>query len=128
MLIGDKKKLALECQITSTADSFIYCSFALWVDSLKLVVVEEESVLGVLINSSKVFLRYTGNRQYSGSTNLSGDELHKIIVSACHSDLPERLRESIEGRYRQRYLLHEIADDSIGVEYFITVVDEASKQ
>ncbi|MES2758215.1 MAG: hypothetical protein V4693_12650 [Pseudomonadota bacterium] len=85
----------------------------------------QEVVLGVLVYSAKVFMLYQGNRHLEQADRLSAELLWRHIDRFTHSDDPEDLKIGLEGRYRPRFLIHDIADDSVASAYEVVVVERA---
>lgn len=127
MLFGEPELFAAECAVTSRGE-FSYCEFGLWVNSQYLGSRGDEMTLGVLIHSSNVFLRYRGKRQFQGSGKLDKYSLISAIREACFPSNPLLIEASVEARYRQKHLLHELSDDLLATQYFIALVDEPSSQ
>lgn len=113
MLSGDKSTFAIECEIRDAVDSFVYCNFRFWIAGKPIGDWDEELVLGVLMNSAVVYMRYQGNRCLDIANNMNTEQLWNHIDRVVNSDDPDELHMSLECRYRQRYLLHEISDGSV---------------
>lgn len=123
MLAGDKSTFAVECEIRDVSDSFIYCNFRFWIAGVPIGDWNEELVLGVLMHAADVFMLYQGERCLDIPNNISAELLWQHIEKVANSDNPEDLRISLEGRYRQRYLLHDIAVDSVATMCKVIVID-----
>lgn len=123
MLSGDKSTFAIECEVRDEIDSFVYCNFRFWVAGKPIGDWNEEAVLGVLMHSANVFMLYQGDRCLNIPNNMNAEQLWQHIDKVANSDDPDDLRISLEGRYRQRYLLHEISDDSVATVCEVFVVD-----
>lgn len=125
MLIGEKLKFAIECEIRNSFNNFVYCNFRFWIAGNAIGDWSEEAVLGVLINSAKVFLLFQGDRHLEVSDSMSTKELWHHIARYSNSDDPNDLRIGLKERYRPRFLLHDIADDSIAKVCEMVVVERA---
>ncbi|OGB25877.1 MAG: hypothetical protein A3I66_00045 [Burkholderiales bacterium RIFCSPLOWO2_02_FULL_57_36] len=125
MINGEKSTFAIECEIHHTFENFIYCNFRFWIAGEQIGDWSEESVLGVLIHSAKVFARYQGERYLEQAEGMSAMSLRNYIDRITTSDDPNDMQVSIEGHYRQRFLLHEIADDSVARDFEVMVVERA---
>ena len=123
MLSGDKSTFAIESEIRDAIDSFVYCKFRFWVAGNPIGDWNEEVVLGVLRHSANVLMRYQGDRCLDVASNMNTEQLWQHIDRIANSDDPDDLHISLEGRYRQRYLLHEISYESVGKVCKIIVVD-----
>lgn len=123
MLAGDKSTFAAECEIRDAIDSFVYCNFRFWIAGEPIGDWSEEVVLGVLMHSANVFMLYQGDRCLNKSNNMNTEQLWQHVNKVANSDAQDDLRISLEGRYRQRYLLHEISDDSVATVCTIFIVD-----
>lgn len=125
MLIGDPSNFAIEFDVVDVYDNFAYCSFYFWVDGKKIGNSAEEAVLGVIIHSSKVFLRYEGKRKLAAADDMADSQLWNYLESHIYSDEPVEYAIALEGQYRIRFLLHDIADDSIGTVCKIMLVEQS---
>lgn len=125
MQAGDKSTFAIECKIRDAIDSFVYCNFRFWIAGEPIGDWDEAAVLGVLMHSADVYMRYQGNRCLDIANNMNTEQLWNHIDRVVKSDAPDDLYLSLEGRYRQRYLLHEIADDSVATVCKVIVVERS---
>jgi len=123
MLLGDKCIFAVECEIQNRFDSFVYCTFRFWIKGDPVGDWDEEVVLGVIVNAAHVFLRYENDRRLDNIDCSSSVLAWARINQISNSDDPEELRLSLERQYRQRYLLHEIADESVAPIAQVIVID-----
>lgn len=123
MLFGDKSTFAVECEVRETIDTFVYCNFRFWIVGEAIGDWQEDVVLGTLIHSADVFLLYQGDRGLDMAEGMSAQLLWQHINKVATSDDANNLRLSLEGRYRQRYLLHEIAPDSVATVCEVVVVE-----
>lgn len=123
-LVGDKSIFAIECEVCDVIDTFVYCNFRFWVAGEPLGDWNMEVVLGVLMHSAEVFMRYKGNRYLELANSNNTEMIWKHINNVANSDDPEDLRISLEGGYRSRFLLHEIADDSVATVCKIIIVEQ----
>ncbi len=123
MLAGEKSTFAVECEIRDVSDSFIYCNFRFWIAGESIGDWDEDLVLGVLMHSADVFMLYQGDRCLDILSSMSAEQLWQHIEKVTTSDNSEDLRLSLEGRYRQRYLLHDIAVDSVATICKVIIVD-----
>ena len=123
MLIGEQSVFAIEWEVVDKFDEFVYGHFRFWIAGEPLGNWDGEAVLGVLIHSAIVFLKFKGDRHVSGSDSLGADELWTHIDYFSHSDDAEALNVALAGNYRVRFLLHELADDSVGTVCKIFLVD-----
>ena len=123
MLIGDKSAFAIECEIRDRSDSFTYCNFRFWIAGAPIGDWDEQTVLGVLVHSATVIMRYQSNRHLAQANSMNTGALWHHIDRFANSDDPEDQRIGLEERYRQRFLLHELADDSVGRKFEVIIVD-----
>jgi hypothetical protein len=125
MLINDKSIFSIECEVRHKSDDFVFCNFRFWIAGNPIGDWSQEVVLGVLIHSAKVFMLYQGNRHLEQADRLSAELLWRHIDRFTHSDDPEDLKIGLEERYRPRFLIHDIADDSVATVCEVVVVDRA---
>lgn len=125
MLAGDKLTFAIESVVRERIADFVYCNFRFWIAGEPIGDWDDELVLGVLVHSADIFLLYQGDRCLDIANNMDADLLWQHIEKVANSDDPEDLRLSLEGHYRQRYLLHEIATDSVASVCKIFVVERS---
>ena len=123
MLAGEKSTFAIECEIRDEVDTFIYCNLRFWIAGNPIGDWNKVAVLGVVIHSAKIFMLYSGSRYLEFKKSMTADSLWFHIDRFSKSDKPAELQISLEGRYRQRFLLHEIANDSVATEYEVIVVE-----
>lgn len=124
MLIGEKSNFAVEWDIVSTFEGFVYAHFRFWIAGEPIGDWNEEVVLGVLIHSAKAFLMFKGERHLPETDGMNSEELWSHIEHYCNSDDPFEMNTAIAGNYRLRFLVHEIADDSVAPLCSIIVVDQ----
>jgi hypothetical protein len=79
--------------------------------------------MGVLLHSACVFLKFAGDRSLAASIGTPSKEIWDYITQVCTSDNPALLQLAIEGRFRQKYFLHEVSDESVGQHFQVMVVD-----
>ena len=79
ILVGDKSTFAIECELRATIDTFYYCNFRFWIAGEPIGDWEEQSVLGVLMHSSDVFMRFQGARQSEVGNSMSSELLWQHI-------------------------------------------------
>lgn len=114
MLIGTQSRFAVEYEIVSRSGAFVYVRFRFWIGGYAVGDWDETCTLGVLVHSAIVFLQFAGDRSLVASCGTSSKEMWDYVKQVCSSDNPVLLQLSIEGRFRQRYFLHELSDDSVG--------------
>lgn len=124
MLIGEKSSFAVEWVVVSTFEGFVYAHFRFWIAGEPIGDWNEEPVLGVLIHSSKAFLMFKGKRHLPETDGMSSEDLWSYIEHYSNSDDPREMQIAVEGNYRVRFLLHEIADDSVAPLCQIILVDQ----
>lgn len=123
MLIGDKSMFAIECEVRDKFDSFVYCNFRIWIADGPIGNWDEEVVLGVVMYAAKVFAADRGNRHLNLADCMSAEELWRHIDRFANADDPSDLRMGLEERYRSRFFLHDIADDSLATVAEVMVVE-----
>ena len=125
MLIGEKSIFAIECKVRRSFENFIYCNFRFWIVGEPIGDWDEEVVLGVLMHSAKIFMLYQGDRHLEQADNMSTELLWRHITRFTHSDDLEDMLIGLDGHYRPRFLLHDIADDSVAKVCDVAVVERA---
>lgn len=125
MLIGDKSLFCIECDVCDRFAGFVYCNFRFWLGGAPVGNWDEECVLGVLIQSADVFLKYQGNRHLAVADTVKSSMLWDHISEFTESGCADALSIGIEAHYRQRFLLHTIADDSVATMAHVVVVERA---
>ena len=115
----------MECDICGKAEGFIFCHFRFWIMDSPIGDWAEESVLGVLAHSAGVISKYQGNRHLPQADNLSAIDLWEHVTKICDSDDPMDLHISLEGRYHQKFLLHELADDAVATVCEVIVIERS---
>ena len=124
MFFGSKTKFGIECEIRHTAADFVFCGFRFWVGGEPVGDWNEDCVLGVLLHSAEIFNKYAGKRLIEEVVqDLDADEIMSEIEMRTNGVDPTQIQKAVHERYRQRYLLHEVADDSVGKEYCVAVID-----
>lgn len=126
MLTGDKSTFAIECEMCAASDSFVYCSFRCWIADEPIGDWDEEVALGVLIHSATVIMRYQNKRHLAQADSLTAEALWRNIDQFVNSENPVDLRVGLEGRYRQRFLLHQLADDSVATVCEVIVAERTN--
>lgn len=125
MLINDKSTFSIECEVRHRSDDFIFCNFRFWIAGNTIGDWSQEAVLGVLVHSANVFMLYRGNRHLEQADHLSTELLWRHIDRFTNSDDPEDLQIGLAERYRPRFLIHDIADDSVATVCEVIVVERA---
>jgi hypothetical protein len=124
MIIGEKSCFAVEWDVVSTFDNFVYGHFRFWIEGEPIGDWNEEAVLGVLIHSATVFLKFKGKRHLAAAECMNSEQLWCYVDRYSHSDDPVEMKIALEGNYRARFLVHEIADDSVATVCKIILVDQ----
>jgi hypothetical protein len=122
--VGDPTSFAIEWQLRVRADSFQFCGFRFWIAGHAVGDWGEDEVLGSLLHAAEVFHRYDGNRHFDGSRALHTSALIAVLEEITTSTDPGALQRSIEGRFRQRYLLHELAPVSVAPHFVVIAIDQ----
>jgi Immunity protein 42 len=122
MMVGVQSEFAIEYELLDRADTFVYGRFRFWIGGLAVGDWDEICTMGALLHSASVFLKFAGERRITAA-GASSREMWDYITQVSISDNPTLLHLAIEGRFRQRYLLSEVSDDSVGLHYQILVID-----
>jgi hypothetical protein len=85
----------------------------------------EEATLGVLLHSASVIMRYKNCRHLHQADTMGTEELWRHVERFAYSDDADDLQIGVEERYRQRFLIHELADDSIASVCKVILVERA---
>jgi Immunity protein 42 len=128
MRIGDQSTFAIEYELINQVDTFTYCRFRFWIDGHDIGDWNEVCVLGVLLHSASIFMRYKGNRSVKIPAGTSAEDVWDYIASTCLSDDPVLMHLAIEQHLRQKHFLHELADETVASHYLVLVVDDGDYQ
>lgn len=126
MLFGDTAEFAIECEVVEQVEAFVYCRFRLWLAGKPIGDFEHESVLGTIAFSVQSFLRYRGRRQLP--PNLPGATDLERLTALTQSDDPETMQVALDLGARNRFALHEVADDAVGMSADVYVIDGEGEQ
>ena len=124
MLIGEKSTFGIEWAAGSSFGGFNYGHFRFWIENEPIGAWDEEVVLGVLLQSAAVFLRFKGKRYLRQADYMTSVELWNYVDRYCNSDNPEEMQVALAGSYRARFLMHEISDDSVSTVCKAVLVEE----
>src|SRR5262245_60508085 len=126
MLLGDQSTFAIECEIRDIVDGFIYCNFRFWIQGNPIGDWNKEAVLGVLIHSANIIMEYQGNRYIVQVDTVDPNALWGYIDRISHSDDPDEMEMALEEHYGPRFLLHQLADDSVATVCKVIIVEHSN--
>lgn len=123
MLIGCPSDFAIECEERKAFEGYVLCGFRFWIAGESLGDWDEEVVLGTIVASAEIFTRYAGSRHFGDRRLMNASDLVNYVDKIARSDEPHDLEEAITARYQQRFLLTQMASDSIASEWTVVVED-----
>jgi hypothetical protein len=123
MLFGCSSDFSIECEERKAFAGYVSCGFRFWIAGESLGEWEEEVVLGTIVVSAEIFMKYSGSRHFGDRRSMNASDLLNYIDKITRSDERHDLEEAITGRYQQKFLLTQMASDSIADEWTIVVED-----
>lgn len=126
MLFGEMTEFAIECEVVDQVDSFTYCRFRFWLAGRPIGDYRHENVLGTIAFCAQSFLRYRGQRRLP--PNVPGETEFDRLTALLQSDDPQTMQMALKIGARNRFALHEVADDAVGLTADIYVIDGEGEQ
>lgn len=130
MIFGDVKTFAIQCERLDPAlsDGFKFAHFCVWIAGNRYGDWHDWVSLGAIIHSASVFLKYRGQRDFNAISINRPEDVFQYVRDLHASGDPLDFQLSIQIRARLKYLLHEIAVESLEDQVYAVLYQQGHRE